>query len=302
MTKSTLKYINKNTLYIMAISCFAFVAVFSYIPLLGWSIAFIDYKPGLKLSQCEFVGLKYFILALRQPDLLPVLRNTIIMSFLGLLCSPLPAFFAISLSEMNSKKFSKLIQISTTFPNFISWVLVFSVFYAMLSPNDGVVNKILLSLHIIEKPMNPIGNPDIVYLFQTAISLWKSIGFSAIIYLAALTSIDTGLYDAAEVDGAGRFAKIIHIKIPGLYPTYFVLLLLSIGQFLNNGFEQYYLFYNGLVGEKIEVLDYYVYRLGIVGNGYPLATAIGIAKTVISVLLLTGANNLSKRIRGESIL
>ena len=224
------------------------------------------------------------------------------MSCLGLMCSPLPAFFAISLSEIRFKKISRFIQTATTFPNFISWVLVFSVFYAMFSPNDGVVNKIFLALKIIDQQANPIGNPDIVYFFQTGIGLWKTIGFSAIIYLASLAGIDPGLYDAAEVDGAGRFRKIIHIKIPSLYPTYFTLLILAIGQMLNNGFEQYYLFYNGLVGDKIEVLDYYVYRLGILGNGYPLATAIGITKTAISVFLLVCANSLSKRVRGVSIL
>lgn len=286
----------------MAVSCLIFVLLFAYFPLLGWIIAFINYQPGLKLSQCDFVGLRYFILAVKQPDLLPVLWNTIVMSMLGLLCSPIPAFFAISLSEIRFNKFSRFVQTMTTFPNFISWVLVFSVFYAMFSPNDGVLNKVLLSLHLVDQPVNPIGNPDIVYFFQTGIGLWKSMGFSAIIYLASLAGIDPGLYDAASIDGAGRFRKILHVKIPGLYPTYFVLLLLAIGQLLNNGFEQYYFFYNGLVGDKIEVLDYYVYRLGVLGNGYSLATAIGITKTAISILLLVGANGLSKRVRGVSIL
>ena len=295
-------FLSNHSLYLMALSCIVFVIIFSYLPLLGWSIAFFDYKAGLNLFQCDFVGLKYFQLALKQPDLLMVLRNTLIMSGLGLLFSPVPALFAISLSEIPSKRICKVCQTVTTFPNFISWILVFSIFYALLSPGDGILNKVLMSLGVISKPMNPIGNPDIAYIFQTLLGLWKGMGFNAIIYRSALTGIDPSLYEAADIDGASRMQKIRYIKIPGLYPTYFTLLILSIGQLLNNGFEQYYVFFNGLVGDKLNVLDYYVYKLGILGNGYSIATAIGLCKTVISVLLLFLANQFSKKVRGVSIL
>lgn len=295
-------FLSRKSLYVMAIICLSFVVVFAYLPLLGWFIAFFNYKPGLKFSQMEFKGLDYFILALKQPDLLRVLKNTLVFSFLGLLASPIPVIFAIALSEMRFKKTSRMIQTVTTFPNFISWVLVFTIFFALFSAGDGAVNKFLLAMGYKGKPLNPIGNPNIAYSFQTGIGVWKGMGFNAIIYLAALSGIDPGLYEAAEIDGASRFQKIIHIKIPGLMPTFFTLLVLSIGQMLNNGFEQYLMFYNGLVGDKLEVLDYYVYRLGLLKTNYSIATAISMMKTVVSVALLYGANKLSKKVRGVSVL
>lgn len=293
---------NKMTLLFMTIPCVIFILLFLYLPLLGWSIAFFDYQPGRDLLESRFVGFKYFSYAFHEPELLSVLRNTLVMSLLGIVTTPLPVFFAIFLAEMNSKKFRKFVQTTTTLPNFISWVLVFSISYAMFSTGDGMVNKLLLNLHIIKAPLNPLGNPDYVWLVQLLIYLWKTIGFSAIIYIAAIAGIDAEQYDAASVDGAGRFRKIWHITIPGLVPTYITLLLLGIGGLLNNGFEQYYLFYNGLVADKIQVLDYYLYRIGITLQNYPLSTALGITKTFVSIVLLTIANQIAKRTRGQSIL
>ncbi|WP_247740888.1 sugar ABC transporter permease [Cohnella sp. LGH] len=291
----------RGTLLLMAVPCIAALALFSYLPLVGWAIAFFDYKPGLRLLDTEFVGFKYFKMALDNPEMLAVLRNTLAMSFLGLLASPLGVLFAIFLAEMRSRKLQRFIQTTTTLPNFVSWVLVYAVCYVMLSANDGIVNKVLLQLHLIDQPLNPLANPDIVWLFQTAIGIWKGLGFGAIVYIAAIVGIDQEQYDAAAVDGAGRFRKIWHITIPGLMPTFITLLLLSVGGVLNNGFEQYYLFQNGLVQEKIQVLDLYVYRVGIYMNNYPLSTAIGMAKTIVSVALLMSVNVLSRKLRDHSI-
>ncbi|MFD0716260.1 ABC transporter permease [Paenibacillus sp. GCM10027626] len=291
----------QKTLIAMAVPCVIALVLFSYLPLLGWSIAFFHYKPGLRLFETGFAGFKYFRMAFNDPEILPVLRNTLMMSFMGLLVSPLAVIFAIFLQELRSKKLQKFIQTTTTLPNFISWVLVYAICYFMLSSGDGLVNKLLLQLHIIERPLNPLANPDIVWIFQTAISVWKGLGFAAIVYIAAIVGIDQDQYDAAAVDGAGRFGKIRHITVPGLIPTFITLLLLNIGSLLNNGFEQYYLFNNGLVQSNIQVLDLYVYRIGITQNNFPMSTAIGMTKTLVSIALLMTANTLSRKLRDQSI-
>lgn len=292
----------QKTLLLMAVPCFFFVIAFSYVPLFGWIYAFFDYEPGLKLYQCEFVGLKYFGLAIFEPELLPVLRNTLVISFLGIVSTVFPVAFAILLSEMASRKYKKFIQTATTLPNFISWVLVFSIFFAFFNTNDGLLNTLLLELGLIEQPTNILANADAVWVFQTGVSIWKSLGFSSIVYLAAINGIDPELYDAAKVDGAGRLRMILHVTVPGLIPTYITLLLLGIGSLLSNGFEQYYVFYNPLVHNTIQVLDYYLYRIGIVLNDYSFSTALGMTKTLMSIILLTVANLASKKLRGQTII
>lgn len=288
------------SLYIMGFVCFAFVLVFSYLPLAGWILSFFDYMPGYSWENMGFVGLKWFRLAVSQPALPRVLRNTLMMSGMGLLVTPVPVAFAILLSEMRNEGFKRIVQTVTTFPNFIGWIMVYVIFFTLFSPTSGAINQILRSLCL--STVDPIGNERIVWSFQTLLGLWKGMGYSAVVYLATLSGIDPELYDAADVDGAGRFAKMIHIKIPGLYPTFFVLFILNIGNLLNNGFEQYLFFYNGIVAQKIEVLDYYVYQLGIVTANYSLSTAVGMLKSVIGILLLSAANLLSKKARGESVL
>jgi putative aldouronate transport system permease protein len=203
---------------------------------------------------------------------------------------------------MRSSKYRAIIQTTTTLPNFISWVLVYAVFFVFLSPGDGIINQFLLNYGIISKPIDPLSNVDITWYMQTAIGLWKNMGFSAIIYLATIVGIDQELYDAANVDGANRWQTIRHIVVPGLIPTYLNLLILGVGFILSNGFEQYYLFYNELVHDKIQVLDVFLYRVGLMNGDYPLSTALGMTKSLVSVILLFSVNWISKRLRGQSII
>ncbi len=289
----------------MALPFVVFIFVFNYIPLFGWIFAFFDYLPGVALRKVPFVGLKYFQIAVDfrgGSDLLSVLRNTFALSLLGILTSPLPVVFAICMTEMSNRFFRKTVQIVTTLPNFISWILVFAISYATFSTTDGFLNQLLLSLNILKDPISPMTNSDFAWYFQTLLGIWKGLGFSAIIYLAAIAGIDPELYDAASVDGAGRFQKMWHVTVPGLMPTFLVLLLLSIGSLLSNGFDQFYAFMNAMVRDKIQVLDYYVYRVGIGKDQYSLATALGIFKTVVSVTLLFGVNWIAKRSRGVPII
>ena len=276
--------------------------LFYYIPLFGWIFAFYEYKPGIPLSETPFVGLRYFVMTVTEwKQLRNVLVNTLVLSFLGLLLTPLPMFFAIFLQEIRWSFFKKAVQTFTTLPNFISWIIVFGIFFSIFSI-EGLFNQLMLRWGLLEEPTNVLGNPEIAWYVQTALSLWKSLGWGSIIYLAAISGIDMHLYEAARVDGAGRWRCIWHITLPGLAPTYLVLLILQISMILSNGFEQYFVFYNPLVAPKLEVLDYYVYKIGILGRSYSYSVALGIWKTVISITLLFLANAAARRIRGQSII
>ena len=290
-------------LLLMAIPFVIFIFMFSYVPLFGWIYSFFNYKPGIPLSRTPFVGLENYalIFTFYRKQIWGVLRNALIFSSLGLLCSPLPMIFAIFLNEIKSLKFKKLVQTTTTLPHFISWIIVFSLAFSIFS-DSGVVNNLLIALGLVETPTMLLGNSDVVYVFQMMLGWWKSTGWGAIIYIAAISGIDMELYDAAAVDGAGRFARMRHITVPGLLPTYLVLLLLSIGSIISVGFDQYFVFYNALVADKIEVIDTFVFRVGISKNDYSFATAVGIMKTFISLLLLFSANNIAKKVRGEAII
>ncbi len=293
-------------LFLMSLPFLIAVFVFSYLPLYGWSYAFFDYHAGMHLKDCVFVGLKFFRSMVDNPvsrgEILRVLTNTFAMSFLGILVSPLPVIFAIFLMEIKSKHLRGPIQTLTTLPNFISWVLVYSVAWSIFSVEDGFLNRFLMATHIISTEINFFASTDHVWLTMLGYSLWKTLGWSAIMYIAAITAIDAEQYEAAMVDGAGRFQCMWHITVPGILPTYFVLLLLSIANFLNSGMEQYYLFQNPLNKSAIEVLDLYVYNMGMVGQNISYSTAVGILKSVVSVTLLFVANGMSKLIRKESII
>ena len=216
--------------------------------------------------------------------------------------SPLPVVFAVMLTEARAKVFRRVVQTLSTLPNFISWIMVYSVIWAMFSVGDGFINRLLLQLKLVDTEINFLASTDNVWLTLLSYSIWKSLGWSAIMYLAAIAAIDQEQYEAAIVDGAGRFRLIWHITIPGILPTFFVLLLLTIANFINNGMEQYFIFQNPMNKDTIEVLDLYVYNKGMVGNNIPFATAVSMLKSLVSVVLLFVANGLSRSVRGETII
>lgn len=279
-----------------------FVLLFSYVPLFGWSISFFQYTPGSSLSADNFVGLKYFKqFFLDTVDMWRVIKNTLIFAVLNLIVMPLPLVFAILLNEVPHKGYSKFVQSITTFPNFISWVIVYSLAFSLFS-TDGVINSILMGLGVISKPTNVLSSASSVYWFQTCLGIWKSLGWSSIVYLAAISGIPQELYEAASVDGAGRFQQMLHVTLPGIAETFIVLLLLSIGNFISVGFDQYFIFQNPVTLKKLEVLDLYVYRLGLINKSYSYSTAIGMIKSVISLVMIFGTNQLAKKIRGNTII
>ena len=230
------------------------------------------------------------------------MTNTFAISGLNLLTSILPVIFAIFLGELPSRRVKKAVQSLTTLPHFIGWVLIYSMAYAIFSYNTGVFNKVLVGLGILEKPVNWLASKDNVWLKMVAWSVWKNIGWNSIMYLAAMAAIDQSLYEAAKVDGAGRFRCMWHVTLPGLLPKYFVLLMLAIANFLNNGMEQYFVFQNAMTQKNLEVLDLYVYNIGIGNGSVSLATSVSVLKSFVSIVLLFSANTLSRVLRGESII
>ena len=296
---------NQFTIFLIALPFLCLAFMFSYLPLYGWIYAFYNYDPPLKLSQCQFVGLHWFTSLVSSPtqltQILHVLRNTFAISGLGILTSWVPMVFAVFLCEIKSKKSQRVIQTLTTLPNFISWVLVYAFAYALFSYN-GPVNEIFMNLHLISSPVSWLSQDSHTWLAMTLWGLWKGVGWGAILYMAAISGIDQELYEAASVDGAGRFSMMWHITLPGVMPTYFVLLILSMASFLNNGLDQYFVFQNSFNQEHIQVLDLYVYNLGIGLSSLSLATTIGILKSVVSIILLTVTNLLSKVVRGETVV
>ncbi|MFV0634454.1 ABC transporter permease [Demequina sp.] len=279
--------------------------LFAYFPLYGWIYSLYDYKPALGLGGSEFVGLQWFRLMVNSPTQLEtigqVLTNTLAISFLGIATSVLPLAFAVFLNEVRVPWFRNAVQTLTTLPNFISWVLVYMIAFSLFS-STGLVNDVLLDSGIITTPISFLDSGDHVWLQMTAWSIWKGLGWGAIIYLAAISGIDPSLYESAKMDGAGRFQTMWYVTVPQLMPTYLVLLLLSVANLLNNGMEQYYVFQNAFNREHIEVLDLYVYNIGMTGNNLSMATAIGMLKSLISVALLFTVNALAKRLRGQSLV
>lgn len=293
----------KIFLFFLPILALAFV--FSYLPLWGWRYAFFDYKAGGELTMENFVGFKWFTYLFEseatRADIFRVIKNTLGLSAIGIATSWLPMAFAIFLTQVPSKRFRRFVQTFTTVPNFLGWVIIYAVALAIFS-TDGFINNFLNNILGIAADANYLMDSGHMWLKMWLWGTWKGLGWSAIIYISSITGIDPVLYEAAEVDGAGRFQKMWNVTVPQLLPTFFVMLLMSIANILSNGMEQYLVFSNAVNAQSLEVLDLYVYNLGIVNGQIPISTMVGMCKSVISVALLFIANTASKKLRGESIV
>ena len=281
------------------------VAVFSYYPLYGWVYAFFDYKPPFPLSKDLFVGFKWFSYMvdndIKRKQIGQVLLNTFAVSGLSMLFSWFPMIFAVFLNEIKCKPYRKFVQTVTTLPKFISWVLVYSIAFCVFN-STGVINTVLQDAGLISKPIMFLQSSEHIWFKMWLWLTWKEAGWAAIMYIAAISSIDEEMYEAARVDGANRLQIIFRITIPSILPTYFVLVFLNIANFLSNGMEQFFVFQNSFNKDTIQVLDLYVYNLAMGSGGYSLSTAIGILKSVVSIILLVITNTISKLTRGEGFI
>ena len=285
----------QRVLIAMSLPFVIWVIIFKYLPLGGWAIAFQDYKPQNGLFGSSWVGFKYFIELFKEQQFYQALQNTLGMSILGLVFGTVASIcFALFLNELRSVKFKRLAQTVSYLPHFISWVVAASIVTSMLS-NSGIVNEVLMNLHIISTPINFLSTPNMFWGIVVGSDIWKETGWNAIIYLAAMTSIDPELYNAAKVDGAGRFKRMLHVTLPGIKSTVLVLLIMSIGNLINIGFEKQMLLGNPIVASKSLVIDKYALDYGIGMFRYSFGTAIGIFKSVVGIILIFLANTASKK-------
>lgn len=285
----------ERQLWIMFIIMLAWVLVFAYIPMAGIVIAFKNYEPGYNIWTSKWIGLRYFIEFFTAPEFPQIMRNTLAISGLNILIGfPAPIILAILLNEMRRKKFKKFVQTVSYIPHFISWVVVASIMFTILG-NEGILNQILMSLGIINQPIIYLYEGKYFWAIITVANIWKSIGWSSIIYLSAISGIDDELYQAGAVDGLGRFGMLWHITLPSIATTIVLLLILDIGGILNAGFEQQLLLGNDQTRAFYEVIDTYAYKYGIQQGRYGYGAAVGLMKGLISVILVFSVNHLAKK-------
>lgn len=301
--KSILEKMKKQkTLIIMAIPFVIYVAIFCYAPLLGWLMAFQKYKPAKGLFNQTWCGLDQFKFLFSDPTFMQVMRNTLCMSIINLTLSFICSIgFALLLNEVRRLLAKKFVQTISYLPHFLSWIIVTGLVAEVFSPETGIINQILVWLHIINQPINFFAETKYFWGIVGISSVWKEVGWGSIIYLSAITAINPDLYEAAEIDGAGRFKKMLHVTLPGIKSTIFILLIMNIGNIVNAGFEIQYLLGNGLVQEVSQTIDIFVLKYGISLSNYSLATAAGIFKSVISVVLIFIANSFAKRVGEERL-
>ncbi|UZN02472.1 ABC transporter permease [Cellulomonas sp. S1-8] len=286
-------------LYAMALVPVLFLLLFRYVPMFGNIIAFRRFRPGGSIFGDEWVGMRYVELFLNDPNFWNVFANTVILGGLTLLfCFPLPIVLALLLNEVRVRTFKRVVQSISYLPHFLSVVIVVGMLMQLLSL-QGTVNQII----------EAVGGEAIPFLqraewFRTVYvgsEIWQTVGWGTILYLAALTTVDASLYEAARIDGANRWRQTWHVTLPGIRPTMVTLLILNIGLFLNVGFEKVLLLYNPLTYETADVVSTYLYRVGLVSNNFSYATAIGLFQAIIGLVMILTANFLSRRVVGASL-
>lgn len=275
--------------------------IFCYLPLAGWLMAFENYKPKEGFFHSKFIGLAKFRQLFLDDGFIHVIRNTLAMGVINLVTTMVAAIvFAILLNEVKSQGGKKVVQTISYLPHFLSWIIVTGILHDALS-GTGIVNDLLLRFHLLTEPLNFFAYPKYFWWIVAFANVWKETGWNAIIYLASITAIDTSLYEAAAIDGAGRWARIKYITLPGIKPTIIILLLMNAGNVLNAGFEVQYLLGNGLVQSVSQTIDIYVLKWGISQGDYSLGTAAGIFKSVVSITIILIANEMAKRAGEERL-
>jgi putative aldouronate transport system permease protein len=293
-------------LFLMMAPALIWALIFSYTPMVGMYMAFVNYQPTLgnfwsTLFTSEFVGFKWFQYFFNNGDFLIVMRNTLASTLITLLFSfPMPILIAIAINEIKSVRFKKTVQTASYLPYFISWVIAANIIVTLLS-SDGAINAILKFLHITNDSVLFLQEAKYFWWIVALGNTWKDMGYSSIMYLAAISSINTELYEAAKVDGANRFKQIRYITMPHLKPTIVILLILALGGILNAGFDQHFLLGNELTREYSDVLSTYSFRYGIQNGMFSYASAVGMFSSVVAFIIVVIVNNTAKKLNGNSL-
>ncbi len=292
--------------FTMAMCGVVFLLIFSYLPMLGIIIGFKDMDYAMNISKAlhtsKFVGFTNFKAFFADPDFKAILENTIGLNVLQLIITfPVPIIFALLLNELRFTALKKIVQSVTYFPYFISWVVFGGIMIGLLSPEGGAINQVLRALHVIKEPISFVSQPGYFWGIVIVSSIIKGLGWGAVIYIAAIAGIDPSLYDAARIDGAGRFQKMIYVTVPCITGTIVVMLLLSISGLLSSNFDQIFVLQNPLNISKSEVLDTYIYKIGVAQRRYSFTTAVGLFKSLISLILISLGNFVSNKLLGRGL-
>ncbi|WP_168123112.1 ABC transporter permease subunit [Paenibacillus sp. HB172176] len=287
-------------LLIMFSPIFIYYVVFMYLPMPGIVIAFKNFTPGHGIWGGEWVGFKWFVQFANSIYFWRLIRNTFLLAFYPLVFGFwIPILFAVCIVEIKNRVFKRFAQTITYLPHFISTVVIAGMIINFLSPTDGIVNTFLAELGMDK--INFMMDPGWFRTIFTSSEIWQSFGFSSIIYIAAIMGIDPEMYDSGKIDGVNKFQELWHLTLPSIKPTIIILLLLSLGGLMSIGFEKVYLLYNGSTYETADVLSTYVYRMGIEGQNFGFATAIGLFNSVVTFVLVFAANTLSRRVTSMSL-
>jgi putative aldouronate transport system permease protein len=287
-------------LYLLVLLPLAYIVIFKYIPMYGAQIAFRDFSPVRGFAGSEWVGLKNFAEFFNSPNFWTLIRNTLLISLYSLAIGfPAPIILAIALNEIRNVRFKKTVQMVTFAPYFISTVVMVSMIILFLSPRLGFVDLIVRALGF--ESINFMGVPDYFKSIFVWSNVWQGIGYGAVIYLAALAGVNPDLYEAAKVDGASRFRKVLHIDIPGIMPAAIILLILNVGQMMNIGFEKIYLMQNPLNVGSSEVISTYVYKIGLLGANFSFSAAVDLFNSLINLILLLIVNYVARRVSDSSL-
>jgi putative aldouronate transport system permease protein len=287
-------------LLLLVLPTVLYFVIFHYVPMFGIAISFQKYNLFKGVWGSEWVGFKYYTMFFQNPDFFKLLRNTFLLGFYSLVFGfPAPILLALLLNELRSMVFKRFVQSVSYLPHFISNVVIVSMIVVFLSPSGGIVNRLIEGIGL--EQINWLMSPEWFRTIFVTSGIWQGVGWSSIIYLAALTAIDPHLYEAADMDGAGRWSKIRHISFPGIMPAIVILFILNIGHVLAVGFEKVFLLYNPATYETADIISTYVYRVGLVEGNYSYATAIGLFTSLIDLAFLVSANYLSRK-AGETSL
>ena len=289
-------------LMIMSVPMLLYVLLFNYAPMWGWVTAFQDYKPKLGMLGSKFVGWKNFQWLFGRADFINSIRNTLAMSVINLVFGTVSSILlAILLNEVRNRGFKRTVQTVTYLPHFLSMVIVVGMAQNIFASN-GAINQLLLSLGTVKEPVFFLGEGKYFWWLVGVINVWKEVGWNTIIYISAMTSIDPSLYEAAAIDGAGRFQRILHVTLPGIRSTFVILLIMNIGHLMEAGFEIQYLLGSSVVMDWSQTIDIFVLQYGISKQQYGVATAAGMFKSVVAIVLLVGANFVAKRLGEDTLI
>lgn len=300
--------LKQKALLIMSVPLLLYQILFKYVPIYGWAMAFQKFKPGRSIWDQEWVGFDNFkklFTGVNGERFIQDIKNTLGQSILTLVLGTVCAIIlALMLNEVKDGVFKRVIQNITYMPHFLSWIIVAGIISVALSApsSGGFINSALMSLHIIDEPIQFLSKPEYFWGIAALSHLWKELGWNTILYLAAMTAIDPSLYEAAVMDGAGRFRKIWHITLPGIKPTIVILLIMSTGYIMEAGFEIPYFLGNGLVVEKSETIDVFVMRYGYQMGNYSLAVVAGMFKTVVGIIIVGLVNFIAGRLGEETLI